>query len=193
MKPHDIFKAFGIISGNYIDSYMKSYVSPIDKGIIGHGIILKPLDIKNNRDKYSQLYRNDIKLNENIFRLGGMSSGFNNKSYCNLIYYGVDRTSLIDATTIGHSGNHCIIDINGDIKFMSPDTYESVYYHQGVICSMKNVYYNLLNGKRIIEGSQSIKSKDFLFVEHAYDWYNKDMPLGVYKINWNTGEIEYFK
>lgn len=190
MNSFDAFKsAFELLT----NSSFGITTSPIDRGIIGHGIKLVPMNLKNNRDNYSQLYRNDIKLNENIFRLGGMSSGFNNKPYCNLIYYGVNTSKLVDASKIKNFGTHCIIDINGDIKFMSSDTFESVYYLKGVICSMKNKYYNLLTGKLIIESSQHISSDNYLFVEHKYDWYNKELPLGVYKIDWNTGEYEYFK
>jgi hypothetical protein len=170
-----------------------NHESPIDKGILGHGIILKQLDLPNNRDRYGLLYRNDIQLSDHIFRIGGMSNGFNNKPYTMLIDYGVITSKLTDCKDIKSFGDHCIIDINAVIVFRSTNIIDHPYYLQGVIAVCNNKYYNLLTGKLILEGSTTIKSKNYLFVEHSYSGYNKELPLGVYKIDWNTGEYEYFK
>lgn len=172
---------------------MASYIPPYERGILGHGIILKFFD-EPNRDKYGQLYRNDIKLNDGIFRVGGISSGFNDKSYCNLIKYELKPDGTYDF------GKHCIIDANGEIVLIETDHSNSTpHYIKGCIASMKEVYYNLRTRKPICRGSHSIESVQYLFVENKYDWNNRNedaslnFPLGVYKIDYETGEVQLFQ
>jgi hypothetical protein len=159
---------------------MAYYQSPIDRGILGHGITLVPLDIPNNRDKFGNLYRNNIKLNDTIFRIGGLCSGFNDKSYCSLIQY----------DDIKSSGIHCIINANGDIVLKAETPYLYPYCLNGCIASIDRTYYNLLTGAPIVKGNTNIRSSQYLFVENAYD---NDYKKGVWKIDWNTGEYEIFE
>lgn len=195
MDKFNLFKAMSILSSSTFGIDM---TNPIDKGILGHDMILKLLDIKNNRNKYGLLYRNDIQLSDHIFRVGGMSSGFNGKPYTMLIDYGVITSKLKDCNNIKSSGYHCIIDVNGVIVLRDKEQFmSSLYYLEGCIAKDKEFYYNLKTGNIITRGNANIKSKDFLFVEHTYSFYSKEdgdkYPIGVYKIDWNTGEYEYFK
>jgi hypothetical protein len=161
---------------------------------IGKGFSLVPIDILNNSNNYSYLYKESHLVDTRIFRLGGMSMGFKDKPYCNLIYYGQSTSKLKDAKKIKSFGEHCIIDTNGKIVFKQDNVLQFPIYLQGVIVNVKDKYYNLLTGKIIVEGSKSISSTEFLFVEHKYNFdYMHQSPIGVYKIDWNTGEYEYFK
>jgi hypothetical protein len=72
----------------------------------------------------------------------------------------------------------------------SENSFDSLYYIRGEIATMKGIYYNLKTGQPIVKGDSTVKSKYYLFVENTY---NKDYELGVYKIDYETGEFEIFK
>lgn len=57
----------------FVNSISESieYSNPLDKGILGNGLYLVPLDIENNINKYSYLYKGDKKISKKIFRVGG--------------------------------------------------------------------------------------------------------------------------
>lgn len=159
---------------------------PRDNDVVhlGHGITLE-LDktIEKNQQRYSKLYKNGVLLSNDFFRLGGMSYGFEKKPYCMLIVY----RNIHNETW----GNHCIIDKDGKIVLEADEYDSNFYYFKGVIASKKGVVYNLLSGQPIVKSTKMFESSDFYFIEHNYD-YEKKYPLGVYKINKNTGEYEIF-
>lgn len=159
----------------------------VNKYHLGHGLyLLFDSSLENNTSRYSHLVREDnTRISETYFRLGGLSYGFKGKPYCQLIVY--------PEYPKGTWGLHCIIDKNGKIVLQSDSDFDSsLYYHDGVIASKKDKIYNLLTGEVIVTGDIKIKSTEFYFVEHNYDYENK-YQLGVYKINKNTGEYEIFK
>jgi len=166
---------FGTLFNSPFDSI--KFISPIDKGILGEGIKLISLNIKNNENKYGNLYKNGKKISNKIFRIGGLSSGFNGKPYCMLIYY----------KTIKSSGQHCVIDSNGKIVFIS-ESFRSPYYLNGHIVVEDNKYYSLLDGKMICGGYSSVSSDSYLFVE-VY----KEHKKVIYKIEYKTGTFEIFE
>jgi len=162
---------------------------------LGYGFYLESLDIKNNIYNYSLLFNDGVQMNDHVFRLGGMSDGFNKKPYCMLIDYGVYTSKLTDVKQLSSFGIHCIINTEGKIVLSSKDQFDSIYYIGGCIAKDKYYYYNLITGKVITRGNNSIESTYFLFISNAYSsLYKEDhlYPKGVYKVNWNTGEVEYF-
>jgi hypothetical protein len=171
---------------NYIRMFIKDIFlpslqtkDPLEERYLGKDIYLVPLKIRNDKNvnKYGHLYKNGIKLNNKIFRVGGMSSGFKEKeNYCNLIYY--DK--------IKSFGNHCIINTDGEIVLMAANTLRDPYFLKGCIATMDKIYYNLITRKPIVKGYNSINSEKYLFVENQYE-------IGVYKIEYETGEYEIFK
>lgn len=171
----DIFKIFN-------DAFTgKLPKDPLERGILGQGLYLVPLKIKDNKLDYSYLYKDGKKISKYIFRIGGMCNGFKKGNYCNLIQYDNIKTSF---------GNHCIIDTNGKIMLMCENILDYPYYLRGVIASTKDVYYNLLTQQPIVKGSHSINSEKYLFVENNY---NKEYKKGVYKIDYETGNFEIFE
>jgi hypothetical protein len=161
---------------------------PRDKDIVqlGHGITLQvDKDIKDNRDRYSRLVRNDQVLSDKLFRLGGLDHGFDNKPYASLIVYPDYPKDTW--------GNHCIIDINGKVVLEAEKFDSSLYYIDGIIAKKKETFINLLTGQPILKTSGNyFKSSQFMFIEHRYD-FEKLYPLGVYKLDYRTGEYEIFK
>jgi len=178
-----------------------------DENDLGKGLRLVPIfevrpnlandkkiqkQIGSNTD-YSFLFKDGKRVSKFVFRKGGMSNGFKKGDYCNLIYYPDFFDEKKEYRT---GGKHVLINTDGKIVLEEQGLSKHPYYRKGVIASMDKSYYNLLTGELIIMGDSSIESEDFLFVQKAYDfeWYGgKDKPKGVYKIRFETGEVEYFK
>ena len=158
---------------------------------LGDGYELRPIElteeeIKNPRIsdlKYCNLYHNDLKVSDLIFRKGGMNNGFKD-GYCPLIVY--TRTNEKGKNDSGFSfGIHVIVNRLGEICLSAKGISEYPSHQGGNVGKLKDTYYNLLTGEPILtcSSSGSIDSKNFIFVEHRYDWYSKDLPLGIYRIN----------
>lgn len=160
---------------------------------LGNGFELRPIVMKDkdgneveNRQKYSHLYRNGVQIGSKIFRKGGAGGDFKD-GYCQLIHYTKKRHGY-------DFGIHVIINESGDIVLSGTEISSYPHHCGGNLGKLKDCYYNLLTGEPIIEGSSSehIDGKNYLLVSHKYEWYSKTvkMPLGIYRINKSTCEIE---
>ena len=165
---------------------------------LGDGYELRPIELteKESKDQhtvnsnYCHLYHNDLKVSDLIFRKGGMGGKFKD-GYCALINY--VRTDEKGKNNDGFSfGKHVIVNHLGEICLLATDTITYPSHCGGNLGKMKDTYYDLRTGKELISCSTSgsIDGKGFVFVQHRYDWYNKQLPLGVYKINKITCEYE---
>jgi len=133
-------------------------------------------------EDYGFLYKGAERISDELFRLGGLSDGFEGV-YCMLIRYKVEPDGI-------DFGTHVIVDIDGDIVLKEDaSTLSNLYLLQGCIAVMNSNYYSLITGKIIVKGHSTIKCSSYLFVENTYD---KQYELGVYKIHWETGVFEVF-
>ena len=197
-----------LFNGNYLGTFgsiFKMPVNPLDLGVLGKDLYLIDIDLKDPYDcklHYGNLYKkvetgeahviNGIelqfkKVSNDIFRVGGMCSGFKNNDYCALIYY-----NHISTKNNSCLGNHCVIDTKGKIAFKADSAIEYPYYKKGCIIKYRDYYINLKTGLPNVNSSyhQSIESENYLFVESS--GYNNEFPKGVYKIEYNTGNFEVF-
>ena len=160
---------------------------------IGQGVYHMPdadLDKKfTHMGGFGYLYKDGVKLSNIPFRQGGLFSGFKDQQYCSMIAYPKLFQKKPDTM-----GDHVIINTKGEIVLKAESCLDYPYFGKGVIGSIKNTYYNLETGKAIVKGSQTVKSKDFLFVETGYQSsYEKEQyEPGVYKIEYATGKFEIF-
>lgn len=166
-----------------------------EKNSLGEGIRLVPVpedeleEYKDDtRSSYSYLYKGDEKLSDAFFRKGGMCNGFKD-GYCSLIeYVPNDRKG---------GSTHVIINTDGEVV-LEEEGLKTPYHVKGIIGSLDSVFYNLETGEIIAKGN-TINSENFLFVENRYNWdyetkkIGKEIPLGVYKICYKTGEVEHFE
>jgi len=167
---------------------------------LGLGYTLEPLDFDDNRNKYSYLYMSGQKISDMIFRKGGLGGTFID-GYCSLISYpnfklkeGSDQESEF--------GTHCIVNLKGDIAMSEEDRFSHDLYHiKGLVAKKKDSYYNLVTSEIIVLASSNsrVETDEFIWVEHKYDfdYYTangeKKFPMGVYKINCYTGDVEFYK
>lgn len=88
-------------------------------------------------------------------------------------------------------GTHVIINRLGEIVLSGTGISSYPYHSGGHVGQLKDTYYDLRTGDPILTASSSgaISSKNLIIIEHRYDWYNKDLPLGVYTINKETCEV----
>jgi len=184
------------------DSMFKMPVNPIELGILSEEIYLIDIDVPENKERfklhYGNLYKKDEagelhvinnvevklkKINDNIFRVGGMSIGFKNNPYCELIRY-----EFVSNKEHSCSGNHCLIDRVGKIVFEADSPIKYPYYKKGCIVKYEQLYINLKTGLPIVSGYNSVESENYLFVECSC--YKNEFPKGVYQIEYNTGEFK---
>jgi hypothetical protein len=164
---------------------------------LGDGYELREIEIKDekgniidNRNKYSHLYHNDLKVSEEVFRKGGMGGNFK-YGYCSLIHYTQKKPHSENKHGFDY-GTHVIINELGDIKMKGGGVSDYPNHIGGHLGSLGNYIYDLRTGEPIApKSSTTISGMNCIIVEHKYDWYDKEvkLPLGVYRIDFKTAEI----
>lgn len=160
---------------------------------LGDGYELRKIELKDskgnpvdNREKYSHLYHNDLKVSDEVFRKGGTGGKFKD-GYCSLIHYVKDKKN----SNGFDFGTHVIINHLGEIV-MSGKGLDYPSHVGGHLGSINNYIYDLRSGAAIApKSSTTITGINCIIVEHRYDWYDKEvkLPLGIYKIDFQTAEI----
>lgn len=164
---------------------------------LGEGYELRPIkltaDEQSNKYildmKYSHLYHNGLKVSDSIFRIGGFGGKFKN-GYCELIQYTRDTKRERGFS----SGNFVIVNHLGEIVLKSEEFSGTHPRHEGGnVGFVEDMYYDLRTGEPfMVKSSSVINGKNFIIVEHKYDWYGKELniPTGVYKIDKETCQFE---
>jgi hypothetical protein len=158
---------------------------------LGDGYELRPMEILaeggqfvlDNREKYSHLYHNGLKVSDIVFRKGGLGGDFRD-GYCSLIAY----LQIGQHTEKKHgfdSGRHVIINKLGEICLSAGTSLDHPSHRGGHLGKLGDTYYDLRTGQAVITcgGSSTIDGDRYLFVEHRYSWYNKELELGIYRID----------
>jgi hypothetical protein len=164
---------------------------------LGDGYELRPIEILaeggqfvlDNRDKYSHLYHNDLKVSDAIFRKGGTGGKFKD-GYCSLIHYTL-REEHTEKKIGFDFGTHVIINHLGEIC-MGREGLDYPNHIGGHLGSIGNYIYDLRSGNAIApKSSTTITGINCIIVEHRYDWYDKEvkLPLGIYRIDFQTAEL----
>lgn len=157
---------------------------------LGDGYELRPIEILaeggqfvlENSEKFSHLYHNGEKVNDEVFRKGGMGGKFRD-GYCELIHY-VQENPHTEKRHGFNFGKHVIINSDG-IIVLSENSLKHPSHMGGNIGRLDETYYDLTCGKPILKGgfAESISGNKFIIVEHRYHWYNEDLPLGIYMLD----------
>jgi hypothetical protein len=164
---------------------------------LNDGFELRPIELSNKESensrivemKYSHLYKDGVKVSDEIFRKGGLCHGFKD-GYCVLIRYA--RTNEPKKNDNGFSfGKSVIVNTEGKIC-LTMIGLDWPYHTGGNVASMGNYYYNLLTGEKICyRPSSVIVGEECLYLDNRYnfDYYEVKLPVGVYKLNKNTLEL----
>lgn len=164
---------------------------------LNDGFELRPIELlkkesENPRivnSKYSHLFKDGVKVSNEIFRKGGLCHGFK-EGYCGLLHY--TRTKEPKKNDNGFSfGDSVIINTEGKIC-LSRGGLDYPYHVGGNVGSVGNYYYNLLTGEKICyRPSSVINGVEYLYLDNRYnfDYYEVKLPVGVYKLNKITLEL----
>lgn len=172
---------------------------------IKEGLSLNPIKVnadyleKWNATHYTDficLTYNGELLRNTLYRIGGINNP-NPKTdkYIMLLKY-VEAYYDDDITTDKDSkphlkGNWCILDSHGNEKVEIENSLDYPYLiKNSVVYQINNHYYNIETGELYCKAFNKVESKDYLFLENAYD---KDKSKrGVMQINKHTGKWELF-
>jgi hypothetical protein len=164
---------------------------------LGDGYELRPIEMVDaqgnpveNRKKYSHLYWEGSKVCDLVFRNGGMGGIFKD-GYCALIHC-VQWEPHTEKSHGFDFGIHVIINKLGGICLSGTGISSYPSHCGGNLGKLKDTYYNLCTGEEVLtcSSSGSIDGKNYIFVDHRYDWYDKSLPLGIYRIDKRTCEYE---
>jgi hypothetical protein len=187
----------GIGFANFFGGMLKTE-TPYPHERLSDGYELRKIDMVDekgnpveNRDSYSHLYHNDLKVSDLVFRKGGLGGNFKD-GYCSLVLY--TQTRPHEEKSHGFDfGVHVIINKLGDVCLSGTGMSSYPSHCGGNLGKLKDTYYNLCTGEEVItcnSSGASIDGQRFMIVEHRYHWYNKNLPLGIYKIDKFTCEFE---
>lgn len=142
------------------------------------------------------LTRNGERVNNSLYRIGGIGSRPIGNNYFMLLKYVEDfyPKNIIKHTKSDPkhlSGRWCIIDKDGNEKVVF-DSFKSPYLvKNSCIYTLEQRYYNIETGELYCQSFTSMESKEFLFLHNAYD--ANTSRRGVMKINKADGTFELFK
>ncbi len=143
------------------------------------------------------LTKNGELISKSLYRVGGMGGKPDGKNYFLLLKYveaHYDKAWLkeikSDSDPKRLEGRWCIIDKNG-IEKVEFEQFKSPYLvKESCIYSIDQTYYNIETGECYCKAYTSMQSKEFLFLENAYD--DDKSKRGVMKIDKQTGAWELF-
>lgn len=142
---------------------------------------------------FVHLYRDGAKVSDQLYRRGGLGGEFKD-GYILLLKYTEDLYN--DSITKDKARKHhlkgcwCILDEKGVEKVINKP-FEYLNHNGGQIYSIENDYYNIETKELYCKAYGSMKTKDFIFINNAYD---KDKSKrGVMKINKWDGTFELFQ
>ena len=152
----------------------------------------KKWNVSNSSNDFGIIMRNGEIVNDKIFRIGGLSTFNQEDEYMSLLYQKESFYSkeIMDMSKSGGTPNHLanlttFLNKNGEIAIIFEDKLNYPRIVGGCIYSVDNNYYNIKTNEFICSGYDSMKSKDFLFVNSQY---NKDKnKRGVFQINIKFG------
>ena len=180
------------VSGTFLDGlFDENFGEPKPKlpgTDLGHGLRLLPIELTEEEQKnkhivnseYSHLYKDGIKVSDDIYRKGGMG-GYFSDGYCELLWYQREKKSK-KSSDVFSSSLHVLINLQGKIVLKTTSICDYPYHVGGIVCNIGSKYYNLENGKMFFEcSSQSgLKSSSSYFLE-------KDKK--VYQILLKTAQV----
>lgn len=152
-----------------------------------------------NLTDYLQIYKDGKLLRPTLYRIGGIGGdwkdGFIMVLKCEESHYSKEIMEMSEAhykkEGLEYRSNHlsnnsCIIDENGDERFVSNSS--SAYLHKGGIYSVGGKYYNARNNELYCDSSTTIITENFTFLHNQWD--NDKTRRGVLKINHANGLYE---
>jgi hypothetical protein len=143
---------------------------------LNNGFKLIPFDNDNN---YSHLYKDGKQVSTEIFRKGGMCTGFTD-GYCILINYTIEK----DGTWGLSSGTFVVVNSRGEIVKYQKSTLTYIYHRGGCIISEGDEIFCLKTNKIIMKKSGSImRTENYLFAQEGHKG-------PIYKIEIATGNYE---
>ncbi len=156
---------------------------------LGNGFKLVPIDMNDNDKEYSHLYQGDIKVSDDIFRKGGMCTGFKD-GYVSLIHYlpnkdkkGKEKFNL---------GTHVIVNEQGKLC-LSGKGLDYTHHIGGNLGTVGKYIYDMRNGNIVFrKDAKYFMGKDCIIIEHRYSFHNTNEfnhELGIFKIDLFTCEI----
>ena len=152
----------------------------------------KKWNVINSADDFGIIMRNGNIVNDKLFRIGGLTTLIEGEQYISLLLQKESFYSkkIMDMAKSSGTANHLdsqttFLNNNGEIviTFDKSLTYPRIV--GGCIYSMDNSYYNIKTKEFICRGYDSMKTKDFLFVNNRYD--NDVARRGVFQINIHNG------
>ena len=162
---------------------------------LGNQIELRPVTLTNskgeyieNSNKYGNLYKNGIKLSDEVFRIGGFGGSFKNELYCSVIHYKKTNPKIVKSEhDLFDSGKHCLINDQGQIVMHCDYNY---YYLGGNVVYHNSKYISVLTNKEFFNSSSNnIIGKNYIIVSHTYNFGQNNIPVGIYKIDKLTCEV----
>ena len=165
----------------------------------------KKFQVEHTKD-FIQIYKDGLLVTKDIFREGGFGGRWKD-GYMELIKY---TEALFDLNIIKHSsnknrkylkGSHCVIDSNGDVKFVSSDHVQlndAAVHLGGDIFIHKKRVFNMKTGKTYTNCyNKDFVTDDYVFVEvnysSIYDKENKwDGVIRISRFHSDTVKEEYY-
>lgn len=151
---------------------------------------IKELNI-NRSNKYCHLYLDGKKINDTLYRLGGMFSTKNSSSYFLILKYEEaiypDNITKIKANKRHLAGKWVIIDTDGNEVKVFEDSINSPYIVGEILYSFQSELFNIKTGKSYGKSYKTLSSNDHIIFEPGYE--SKYPNACMVMINKQTGEI----
>ena len=143
-------------------------------------------------DDFGLLYKNGEKVNDTLYRIGGMGADINANYFCILkhveAFYPDSITKIKKDKP--HLESQWVILNNDCEEKVNTGSFNAPYLIGGCIYTVKSNIYNINTNEMYAYSGKWMRTNDFIFVENPYD--ENASKRGVLKINKEDGSFELF-